>query len=155
MLHRGLVPIPTEDLKKLLSLVHRGEVTCPLTPWEVARVGLQSHMEGLLGALRGLDDDVTPVEVVNGGVAPAPAPRAVCVAVLDALEVRVVGPRDAQRRARHGLARVREDVPADAHVDAVAAAAGGEERDEREDGGATHDRGARCCAPARSPTMRR
>jgi len=55
MLHRGLVPIPTEDLKKLLALVHRGEVTCPLTPWEVARVGLQSHMEGLLGTMRGLD----------------------------------------------------------------------------------------------------
>lgn len=55
MLHRGLVPIPTEDLKKLFALVHRGEVACPLTPWEVARVGLQGHMEGLLGALRGLD----------------------------------------------------------------------------------------------------
>lgn len=55
MLQRGLVPVPTADLKKMLALVHRGEMTCPLTPWEVARCGLQAHMEALLGALRGLD----------------------------------------------------------------------------------------------------
>lgn len=67
MLHRGLVPIPTEDLKKMLALVHRGEMTCPLTPWEIARFGLQHHMEGLLGQLRGLD---------------GPAVRAVLTAVL-------------------------------------------------------------------------
>jgi hypothetical protein len=67
MLQSALVRVPTEDLKKALALLHRGELQCPLTPVEVARCGLQAHMESLLGHLRGLE---------------APAVRAVLTAVL-------------------------------------------------------------------------
>jgi hypothetical protein len=55
MLYSALVRVPTADLKKALALVHRGEMCCPLTPVELARCGLQHHMESLLGHLRGLD----------------------------------------------------------------------------------------------------
>lgn len=55
MLQHGLVQVPTDDLKKLLALLHRGELTCPLTPVEVTRCGLQAHIDPLLDQLRGLD----------------------------------------------------------------------------------------------------
>lgn len=67
MLQSALVRVPTDDLKRLLALLHRGELRCPLTPVEIARCGFQVHMEALLGHLRGLD---------------APAVRAVLTAVL-------------------------------------------------------------------------
>jgi hypothetical protein len=54
MLHNALVRVPTEDLKRLLALLHRGELQCPLTPVEVTRCGFQIHMDALLGHLRGL-----------------------------------------------------------------------------------------------------
>lgn len=52
----ALARVPTEDLKKALALLHRGELRCPLTPVEVARCGLQDHMDSLLSHLRDLDD---------------------------------------------------------------------------------------------------
>ena len=55
MLHNALVRVPTEDLKRLLALLHRGELQCPLTPVEVTRCGFQIHMDALLGHLRGID----------------------------------------------------------------------------------------------------
>lgn len=55
MLQSGLTRVPTEELRKALALVHRGDMRCPLTPVEVARCGLQGHMDALLGHLRGLD----------------------------------------------------------------------------------------------------
>ncbi|MDC0671496.1 hypothetical protein [Nannocystis radixulma] len=67
MLQSALVRVPTEDLKRLLALLHRGELQCPLTPVEVTRCGFQVHMESLLGHLRGLE---------------GPAVRAVLTAVL-------------------------------------------------------------------------
>ncbi|MCY1056875.1 hypothetical protein [Nannocystis sp. SCPEA4] len=67
MLQSALVRVPTEDLKRLLALLHRGELQCPLTPVEVTRCGFQVHMESLLGHLRGLE---------------SPAVRAVLTAVL-------------------------------------------------------------------------
>jgi len=67
MLQSALVRVPTEDLKRLLALLHRGELQCPLTPVEVTRCGFQVHMDSLLGHLRGLE---------------APAVRAVLTAVL-------------------------------------------------------------------------
>ena len=67
MLQNALVRVPTEDLKRFLALLHRGEMQCPLTPVEVTRCGFQIHMDALLGHLRGLD---------------APAVRAVLTAVL-------------------------------------------------------------------------
>ena len=51
----GMVNVPTEELRRLFGLLVRGELNCPLTPWELARNGLQHRSEDLLGALRGLD----------------------------------------------------------------------------------------------------
>lgn len=52
---RALSDVPTDDLKVLLRALVRGELTCPLTAWEVARFGLQQRQEALFDALRGLD----------------------------------------------------------------------------------------------------
>ncbi len=51
----ALTTVPTAILKKALSLLHRGELQCPLTALEVTRTGLQGHQDALLGHLRGLD----------------------------------------------------------------------------------------------------
>lgn len=55
MLH-ALTSVPTEDLKRALSLLHRGELRCPLTPLELVRSGFQAHLDALLGHLRTLDE---------------------------------------------------------------------------------------------------
>lgn len=55
MFQQALVGVPTEDLKHLLRLLHRGELQCPLTPSEVTRCGFQDHMDPLLDHLRDLD----------------------------------------------------------------------------------------------------
>jgi hypothetical protein len=55
MLQSALVQVPTDDLKKMLALLHRGELQCPLTPVEVTRCGFQAHIDPLLDHLRGLD----------------------------------------------------------------------------------------------------
>jgi len=55
LLQSGLTQVPTEILKQALTLLHRAELVCPLTPVEVARCGFQAHMDALLGHLRGLD----------------------------------------------------------------------------------------------------
>ncbi len=51
----ALTTVPTETLKLALTLLHRGELACPLTALEVTRTGLHVHQEALLGHLRGLD----------------------------------------------------------------------------------------------------
>lgn len=51
----ALTSVPTAALKTALTQVHRGEWRFPLTPVEVARVGLQAHADALLAHLRGLD----------------------------------------------------------------------------------------------------
>ena len=51
----ALTSVPTDDLKKALGLLHRGELVCPLTPLELTRNGLQNHLDAMLGHLRGLD----------------------------------------------------------------------------------------------------
>lgn len=51
----GLRLVETEHLRLLLKLLHQGEVECPLTPVELARIGLQDPSEYILGAMRGLD----------------------------------------------------------------------------------------------------
>lgn len=63
----ALTDVPTEDLKKLLRHVHRGELPCPITADTLACVGLQFRGEPILAALRGLDE---------------PAVRAVLICVL-------------------------------------------------------------------------
>lgn len=41
----------------LLRLLHRDELSFPLTPLELARIGLQEPSERILGTLRGLGRD--------------------------------------------------------------------------------------------------
>ncbi len=51
----GLTQVPTEDLKTLLHYLHQGEINCPVTPSELARIGLQDRAEAILSTVRGLD----------------------------------------------------------------------------------------------------
>ena len=51
----GLTEVETKHLKKLLSLVHRGEFKYPLDVHELARTGLQHAAPPILSQLRGLD----------------------------------------------------------------------------------------------------
>lgn len=51
----GLTEVRTDDLKKLLKLVHKGEPNYPLNAQELARMGLQHCAEPMLSMLRGLD----------------------------------------------------------------------------------------------------
>ena len=67
MLIQALTSVPTEDLKRALLLLHRGEMNFPLTALEISRHKFAAHQDALLGHLRGLD---------------APAVRAVLTAVL-------------------------------------------------------------------------
>jgi len=67
MAQLALTSVSDEHLERLLRLVHRAEVRCPLDVVELARIGLQDQVEVMLGMLRGLD---------------AAAVRAVLVAVL-------------------------------------------------------------------------
>ncbi len=53
----GLTDVTTDDLKKLLRVVHRDQIRCPLTVDELARCGLQHCAEHLLAACRGLDSN--------------------------------------------------------------------------------------------------
>ena len=52
----GLTGIATRDLKTLLRMVHRGEIVCPVSIVDLARIGLQDPSEFILGHLRGLDE---------------------------------------------------------------------------------------------------
>lgn len=54
MFSLGLTEVRTEDLKKLLGLLHRGEIQCPLNAVELARTGLQHATNPALNHLRGL-----------------------------------------------------------------------------------------------------
>jgi hypothetical protein len=51
----GLTEVPTEDLKRALRAIHRGELPCPVTADTLACVGLQDRSPPLLEALRELD----------------------------------------------------------------------------------------------------
>lgn len=52
---QALTSVPTDALKKALSLLHSGELRCPITALECTRTGLHAHMDALLAHLRGLD----------------------------------------------------------------------------------------------------
>ena len=52
----GLTTIKTPALEKLLRHLYRKEIHCPLNSEGLATVGLQYCQEGLLGALRTLDE---------------------------------------------------------------------------------------------------
>ena len=51
----GLTLVETEDLKKLLRFIYQEELNFPLTPKELARVGLQRCAESILSHVRTLD----------------------------------------------------------------------------------------------------
>lgn len=51
----GLVTVSSDDLRKLLRLLFRKEVECPLTPAGLAAAGLQDASGPLLAHLRGLE----------------------------------------------------------------------------------------------------
>ncbi|MEL6345068.1 MAG: cupin domain-containing protein [Myxococcota bacterium] len=52
----GLTELSTDELKKLLGHLHRGELPCPVRADTLACVGFQSRSEPLLNALRNLDE---------------------------------------------------------------------------------------------------
>ena len=58
MIHaaEGLTDVPTEDLKRTLRSIHRGDLPCPLTPDTLACVGLQDRSATLMQTLRDLDE---------------------------------------------------------------------------------------------------
>jgi hypothetical protein len=60
----GLVTVSNDDLRKLLRMVFRGDVECPLTPAGLAAVGLQDASDLLLHHLRGLDGKAVHAVVV-------------------------------------------------------------------------------------------
>ena len=51
----GLTEVSTDDLKRAFGLLHRGDLDVPVSPWGLARVGLQHCQNPLLIQLRGLD----------------------------------------------------------------------------------------------------
>ncbi|MDP2307778.1 MAG: hypothetical protein Q8P18_17265 [Pseudomonadota bacterium] len=51
----GFTEVSTSDLKRAYGLLHRGDFDVPVTPWGLARVGLQHCQNALLTHLRGLD----------------------------------------------------------------------------------------------------
>lgn len=53
---KGLTIVPTAELRELLRYLHRGQVQCPLSPGDLARVGLQDRSEPIMATLRGLDE---------------------------------------------------------------------------------------------------
>ena len=58
MIHaaRGLTRVETEDLRRALASVHRGDLRCPPTMENLARVGLQHCANELLAVLRQVDE---------------------------------------------------------------------------------------------------
>lgn len=52
----ALTGVPTDDLRKLLRHVHRGEIEVPITPVGLSLVGLQHRTELFMQSLRGLDE---------------------------------------------------------------------------------------------------
>lgn len=61
----GLTAVRTADLEKLLRHIHRREISCPVAPGELARVGLQDRAEPLLHVLRGLDEAAARAVLVS------------------------------------------------------------------------------------------
>lgn len=60
----GLTEVSTDDLRKLLRALHRGEVECPLSPVGLTCVGLQDAVGELLAHLRGLEQSAVHAVLV-------------------------------------------------------------------------------------------
>lgn len=61
----GLTKVATQDLKKALRQLHRGEMQLPLSMLEVSRCGLTHVAAELNRALRGLDEAGVRAVLVN------------------------------------------------------------------------------------------
>lgn len=61
----GLTDLSTDELKKLLGHLHRGELPCPMRADTLACVGFQSRSEAILGALRNLDASAARAVLVS------------------------------------------------------------------------------------------
>lgn len=51
----GLTVLSTDELKKLLSLLHKGHLTAPVTTESLTCIGFQYRNEVLMGHFRGVD----------------------------------------------------------------------------------------------------
>jgi hypothetical protein len=60
----GLTAVSTTDLKKLLRYIHRQEISCPVTPGELALIGLQDRSEPIMHVMRSLDEAAARVVLV-------------------------------------------------------------------------------------------
>jgi len=60
----GLTEVTTDDLKKLLRVLHREEIRSPLTVDELTRCGLQHCADSILNTMRGLEAAGTKAVVV-------------------------------------------------------------------------------------------
>ena len=60
----GLTEVGTDELKRALAALHRGQLTCPLTMPELTRVGLQHVSQELLGTFRDLDESAVRAVLV-------------------------------------------------------------------------------------------
>ena len=52
----GLTDFSTEELKRLLAYLHKGQLLCPLSARHIAIAGFQYKQAELMRALRGLDE---------------------------------------------------------------------------------------------------
>ena len=53
---RGLLDLSTDELKRLLGHLHKGELVCPVDAQRIAVTGFQYKSAELMTALRGLDE---------------------------------------------------------------------------------------------------
>jgi len=60
----GLSDFKTEELKKLLGMLHRGELNLPFTAHSIACAGFQYRHAELMGALRDLDESAVRAVLV-------------------------------------------------------------------------------------------
>jgi hypothetical protein len=60
----GLTRVRTEDLKRALAALHRGELAAPITIQGLTRFGLQHCSQELLETLRSLDETATRAVLV-------------------------------------------------------------------------------------------
>lgn len=51
----ALTSVPTDGLKTMLRELHHERLQLPLAPAGVTALGLQDHLEAILGTLRGVD----------------------------------------------------------------------------------------------------
>lgn len=61
---QGLTALNTDELKRLLSYLHKGQLVCPVDAHRIACVGFQHKHAELMYALRNLDDEAVRAVLV-------------------------------------------------------------------------------------------